>query len=248
MATYRCLIPHLCVPDLPGGGVAYNRRPMPKKTISQRDAERRSEARRRARLLAQGRDTEEEAEDEAVDAPAARPPVSILQRIFPPVAPLPGKPDPLAGFDYSGSLRPLALTLWLTRRNLFAGLGMGVLWAGTYILTVQYVGTLVGSIASFASFGSLVAAGWIGWQKPWLYGLIASVIGYLLYTAYAIAVITTTPPVGEPLTPSQMALGLTFNGLMQAGIGALAGFYGGYLRRRLADPTSRQAAAARRRR
>ena len=35
--------------------VAYNRRPMTKRTPAQRDAERRAEARRRARLVAQGR-------------------------------------------------------------------------------------------------------------------------------------------------------------------------------------------------
>jgi hypothetical protein len=221
---------------------------MPKKTLSQRDAERRAEARRRARLEAQGRLPEDESDDRPADAPPARPQLPFLQRIFPPVPPLPGKPDPLAGFTYTGSLRPLVLTLWLTRRNLFAGVGMGLLWAAAYILTVQYVGSLVGSIASFASFGSLVAAGWIGWQKPWVYGLVASVIGYLLYTAYALFVLATTTAVQQPLTPAQLALGLAFNGLMQAGIGALAGFYGGYLRRRLADPANRQAAAARRRR
>lgn len=199
-------------------------------------------------MEAQGRPPEDEASDEPADAPPARPQLSFFQRIFPPVPPLPGKPDPLAGFDYSGSLRPLALTLWLTRRNLFAGVAMGMLWAAAYIITIQYVGTVVGSVASFASFGSLVAAGWIGWQKPWLYGLVAAVIGYLLYIAYALFVLATTPQVGQVLTGQQIALGLLFNGLMQAGIGALAGFYGGYLRRRIADPTNRQAAAARRRR
>lgn len=221
---------------------------MPKKTLSQRDAERRAEARRRARLEAQGRLPEDEGENEPTDASPARPQLSFLQRIFPPVPALPGKPDPLAGFTYNGSLRPLAMTLWLTRRNLFAGVAMGMLWAAAYIVTFQYVGTVVGSVASFASFGSLVAAGWIGWQKPWLYGLVAAVIGYLLYIAYALFVLATTVPLEPQLTSAQIALGLLFNGLMQAGIGALAGFYGGYLRRRLADPANRQAAAARRRR
>jgi hypothetical protein len=106
----------------------------------------------------------------------------------------------------------------------------------------------VGSIASFASFGALVAAGWIGWQRPWLYGFVAAVIGYVIYTIYVIIALAGNPALNQPGATTQAALFLVTNGVLQAGIGALAGFYGGYLRRRMADPTSRQQTAARRRR
>ena len=218
---------------------------MSKKTAAQRDAERRAEARRRSRLVAQGR-VMEEAEDESEAVPAQRPSMSFLQRLFPPAAPLPGKPPPLSGFTYSGRMRPVVLGGWLIRQNLFAGFGMGILWAATYVLLDQYGQSLAGTIASFISFGSLVAAGWIGWRRPWFYGFVAALIGYLLYAPYF--AIVTAQGFSPPATLSQIATYLATNGVLQVGIGALAGFYGGYLRRRLADPATRQAAADRRRR
>ena len=218
---------------------------MCKKTAAQRDAERRAEARRRSRLVAQGR-VMEEAEDESEAAPAQRPSMSFLQRLFPPAAPLPGKPPPLSGFTYTGRMRPVVLGGWLIRQNLFAGIGMGILWAATYVLLDQYGQSLAGTIASFISFGSLVAAGWIGWRRPWFYGFVAALIGYLLYAPYF--AIVTAQGFSPPATLSQIATYLATNGVLQVGIGALAGFYGGYLRRRLADPATRQAAADRRRR
>ena len=221
---------------------------MTKRSSAPRDAERRAEARRRARLAAQGRVDEGEAQDQAPDAPARPRPLPLLQRLFPPAAPLPGKPDPLAGFAYTGALRPVVQSLWLIPRNLYAGIGMGVLWAASYVVTVQNTGSLVGTIASFVSFGSLVAAGWLGWQRPWLYGFVAAVVGYLLYAAYVVYIFAGDPSIATPGAKSQLATYLFVNGLLQAGIGALAGFYGGYLRRRLADPATRQASAARRRR
>ncbi|MEX0626846.1 MAG: hypothetical protein WD402_09890 [Chloroflexota bacterium] len=220
---------------------------MSKKTSAALDAERRAEARRRARLQAQGR-LEDEEQDEVEAAPARRPSGSLLRRLFPPAAPLPGKPDPLAGFTYTGRLRPVVSSLWLIPRNPLAGIVMGLLWAAAYIITVQEGRSVVGSIASFVSFGALVAAGWIGWQRPWLYGFVAAVIGYLLYAGYAIFALAGTAALDEPGATTLAATYLLTNGILQAGIGALAGFYGGYLRRRMADPATRQAAAARRRR
>jgi hypothetical protein len=233
---------------------------MSKKSSAQRAAASRSDARRRARLIAQGRVPEED-EEQVAAAPTRAPSLSLFQRIFPPAPPLPGKPDPLAGFTYGGPLRPLAVAGWLIRRNLFAGVGMGVLWAAAYVLTVQYGQSLVGTLASFVAFGALVAAGWLGWQKPWLYGLVAAVIGYALYASYLAFSLTSAPAILETLRNvpfgyllvgrADPAAGVTFfvtNGAIQTGIGAVAGFYGGYLRRRIADPATRQAAAARRRR
>jgi hypothetical protein len=155
----------------------------------------------------------------------------------------------MIGFTYTGRLRPLASSLWLIGRNPLAGIGMGVLWALAYVLTVQYSPGITGTIASFVSFGALVAAGWIGWQRPWLYGLVAAIIGYLAYSGFVVYILLTDPaaPTGAA-DRSQLVLYLLTNGVLQAAIGALAGFYGGYLRRRIADPATRQAAAARRRR
>ena len=225
---------------------------MSKKSAAQQDAERRAEARRRARLQAQGRVVEDEEdeveEDEVEEAPAGRPAPSLLQRLFPPAAPLAGKPDPFIGFNYTGRLRPVVANLWLIPRNLFASVGMGLLWTATYIMVDQYAGTTVGSIASFVSFGALVAAGWIGWQRPWLFGLAAATIGFLIYTPYFIYSVARAPAVIPPISASQVALVLLTNGLVQVGIGALAGFYGGYLRRRLADPATRRQPEPRRRR
>ena len=219
---------------------------MSKKSAAQHDAERRAEARRRARLQAQGRVVEEELEEEP-EAGAARPSMTLMQRLFPPAAPLAGKPDPFIGFTYSGRFRPIVANLWLIPRNLFAGVGMGLLWAASYIMVDQYAGTAIGSIASFVSFGTLVAAGWIGWQRPWLFGLAAAAIGYLIYAPYFIYSVVTSPVAAGLVTGSQIALVLITNGLVQLGVGALAGFYGGYLRRRLADPAVRQPASRRRR-
>jgi hypothetical protein len=221
---------------------------MPKKTAAQRDAERRAEARRRARLQAQGRIPDAEVDEEEAEAPARPATLSFFQRLFPPTAPLPGKGDPMAGFTYTGRFRPLVANLWLIPRNLYAGIGMGVLWAAAYVLTVQEARSTIGTVASFVSFGSLVAAGWFGWQRPWLYGLVAAILGYILYSGFFIYLVATDKAAASVVTSSQVTAYLVTNGLVQAGIGALAGFYGGYLRRRLADPANRQAAAARRRR
>ena len=219
---------------------------MSKKTAAQQDADRRAEARRRARLQAQGRLDEEQVEEPEAE-PVRRSSMPLMQRLFPPAAPLPGKGDPFAGFSYTGRFRPLVANLWLIPRNLFAGVGMGILWAATYIMVDQYAGTTIGSIASFVSFGTLVAAGWIGWQRPWLFGLTAAAIGYLIYAPYFIYSIASTGAAAL-VTGSQVALVLVTNGLVQLGIGALAGFYGGYLRRRLADPATRRQPESRRRR
>ena len=213
------------------------------------DAERRAEARRRARLMAQGR-LDAEVEEEVLPAPARPPAGSFLQRIFPPVAPLPGKPDPLEGFSYNGgrALRPIALGLWLIRQNLYASLGMGVLWAACSVVFAQDPKSMVGTVASLAAYGSLFSAGWIGWRRPWVYGLVAAVFGWILYAGWFIYSLSSISGLTKPL-PSALFVSLAVNAVLQAAIpGAIFGFYGGYLRRRLRDPATRQATPARRRR
>jgi hypothetical protein len=199
-------------------------------------------------MQAQGRASEDEEQDEDEVAPARPRSTPLFERLFPPAAPLAGKPDPMAGFTYTGRFRLVASSLWLLPRNLFAGVAMGILWAASYILVDQYPGTIIGSVASFVSFGALVAAGWIGWQRPWLFGLAAATIGYLLYAPYFLYAVASRAPAGS-LAPaaSQIAVVLVTNGTLQIAIGALAGFYGGYLRKRLADPAMRRAPAPRRR-
>jgi len=211
-----------------------------------RDAAARAEARRRARLVAQGRadDVEESAEEAAPVASRARP--SLLKSIFPPAAPLPNKPDPMLGFSYSGPLRPVVASLWLIMRNPLAGLGMGVIWAVAWAVTSAYSRSTMGTIASFVSFGALVAAGVIGWQRPWLYGLTAAIVGYLIYAAYV--VIGLSGQLTDAGASATLAQFLLINGTLQAFIGGLAGFYGGYLRRRFADPNLRAQQQARRKR
>jgi hypothetical protein len=249
---------------------------MPKKSASRRDAERRAEARRRTRLAAQGQSAEQEDEEPETAAPARRAGTPLLQRFFPPAPPLPGKSEPLRGFTYAGRFSFVVSSLWLIPRNLIAGVGMGAVWAISYLLSVQLAGSLPGTIAAFVSFGALVAAGWLGWQRPWLYGFVAAVVGYLIYAGYVVYTAVTAPALSlgslldQPFVP-QAALDLSgglkhflqgpagpsvgliaqflaANGAMQAGIGALAGFYGGYLRRRLAEPGARKGAAPQRRR
>jgi hypothetical protein len=211
-----------------------------------RDAAARAEARRRARLSAQGRldETEDATEAEAPVAARSRP--SLLKSIFPPAAPLPGKGDPLAGFNYSGQLRPVVASLWLIVRNPIAGLGMGLIWAVAWAVTSAYSRSTAGTVASFVSFGALVAAGIIGWQRPWLYGLTAAVFGYVIYAAYV--VIGLSGQLNDNSASATLAQFLLINGTLQAFIGGLAGFYGGYLRRRFADPNLRAQQQARKKR
>ncbi|MDH4334889.1 MAG: hypothetical protein OEW24_06470 [Chloroflexota bacterium] len=218
---------------------------MAKKTLSRREAEARAEARRRSRMLARGETIDDSAgEDEPMPA-SGRQSLTFLQRIFPPAPPLPGKTDPLLGFTYSGPLPQVVSSFWLIRRNLYAGVGMGILWAAAYIVTVLYAQSVIGVSASFLSFGSLVAAGWLGWQRPWLYGLVAAVVGYVLFASYFSYLAANDP--GAPVAAGELAQYLFSNGLLQVGIGALAGFYGGYLRRRFSDPNLRREQARRKR-
>lgn len=233
---------------------------------TRRQATDRADARRRSRQLERGDEVDYAEEDEPSLEAGARPsgPAGLFGRLFPPAPRLPGKPDPLASFTYSGPFRGVVAGLYLVALNPRGWLLPGIAWAVAQ--TVSYINLLTAS-AYTRQFGvappnyglieivgllgtvfAVVAAGWIGWQRPWLYGLVAAVIGYLLYTIYVIVALAGNPALNEPGATTQAALFLITNGVLQAGIGALAGFYGGYLRRRIADPSARQQSAARRRR
>jgi hypothetical protein len=157
-----------------------------------RGASSRAEARRRARLAAQGQTVDDDVE-EAATSPE-RPPQGggFLSRLFPPAPPLPGHERPFEGFSYAGrpAFRGIAEAIWLLARNPLAWIGMGALWAVSRLLTDQ---TAIGIIMSVVSFGSLIAAGWLGWRRPWLYGLAAALLGWLAVLLVLLTLLVTNP-------------------------------------------------------
>jgi hypothetical protein len=152
-------------------------------------------------------------------------------------APLPGRGDPLAGFDTAGPLRPIRERLFLLRNNLIAWVVPGIVAFIGFLASIFYAQGLLGLLGTFLLFGSLVAAGWVGWQRPTLFGTAASLVGYLFSVGlilYTFASQGAGPDTFET-TPGQLAVRLVSDGLIQAGLGFLGGWYGGYLRRRQAQ-------------
>ena len=203
--------------------------------MSTRSADERSraEARRRARLAARGELSHEDAiADEASETPATRG-GGLLSRIFPPAPPLPNRPDPLAGFDPDGPLRPVRERIFLLRSNPLAWLVTGVVAFIGFLASIFYAQGLLGLLGTFVLFGSLVAAGWFGWQRPTLFGTAASLVGYLLSAGLILYTFASQGAGPDTFgTPGQLALRLVTDGVIQAGLGFLGGWYGGYLRRR----------------
>jgi hypothetical protein len=92
----------------------------------------------------------------------------------------------------------------------------------------QLIDTLILVIGAFAIF----AAGWMGWQRPWLFGVAAVVAGTLLEAIFVVLL-----PNAAAVAPAGLAAlfsAIILNSLPQALFGAFLGWYGGYLRRRLA--------------
>jgi len=195
-----------------------------------RDERRRAEARRRARLAARGELPEDDDEPEAVEAPATG---GFLSRLFPPAPPLPGRPDPLAGFDASRPLRPLRERAFLLSRNVPAWLVMGVIAFVGYLASEFYGNSILGLLGNFVMFGSLIAAGWFGWQRPTLYGTAASLLSFVLLAAYVLVFFAQRGASPDTFGSTGELLGtLVLRGLYQGALGFLGGWYGGYLRRR----------------
>lgn len=202
-----------------------------------RSEQDRAEARRRARHAAQGKETfaEETAPDTAASA-SGRPP-NILARLFPPAPPLPGKGDALAGFTYPGRFRGIVAGAWLLAHH---PLPWGVAAAGWAILQLALLITARQNLVAFGitlgQYGLLIGAGWVGWWRPWLFGAAAGVFGVFLHAVIA-GLITIQSGQGTDaavaVVGSLTAL-VTLYGL----VGAFAGFYGGYLRRRMATPAA----------
>jgi hypothetical protein len=193
----------------------------------------RAEARRRARLAARGElPPEEPADIEQETAQGG----GFLGRIFPAAPPLPGRPDPLAGFDTTGPMRPVRERLFLLRQApLVWILGGFVAFLGD--IALRYWGTQIfGLIGTVAQFGALIAAGWFGWRRPTLYGTAAGLVGFALSTIFILWVFAALGAPPETFgTPVDLAGRLVVQGAWWAGLGFLGGWYGGYLRRRQAQ-------------
>lgn len=190
----------------------------------------RTEARRRARLAARGELHEPDHQ------PEERAPVKsggFLSRIFPAAPPLPNRPDPLAGYDGSGPLRPVTERLYLLRHNLLAWIIPGLLAFAGLLASLQYATSPIGFIGTFVMFGGLIGAGWFGWQRPTLYGTAAGLLAFFIASAVVLLAFAQRGAGPETFGGSAQAIGgLTLQAAYQAGLGFLGGWYGGYLRRR----------------
>jgi hypothetical protein len=210
------------------------------------DRASRAEARRRARLIARG----ELPPDEPAEAHEAEPKEQggggFLRNLFPAAPPLPGRPDPLAGFDPSGPMRPIRERLFLLRKTWLVWVLAGIGALIGYVAYRFYVQGLLGVVGMFVMFGALIGAGWYGWQRPTLVGTAAGILSFVLVVGL---VLVSFAMQGVPPdtfgTPGDLAAILAVEGLYQAGLGFLGGWYGGYLRRRQAQ-VSAQARRARR--
>ena len=190
---------------------------------------------------------DDEPSAEAGNRPAG--PAGLFGRLFPPAPPLPGKPDPLAGFTYSGPFRGVASALYLLAFNPRGWLLPGIAWAVAQ--TVSYVNLLTAAaygqqfqsappnyglieiVGLLATVFAVVAAGWIGWQRPWLFGLAASVAGTLIQATILGLLIDPVPFANA--TFGSVFTAITINQVLQLqwALGAVIGWYGGYLRRRM---------------
>ena len=206
----------------------------------------RAEARRRARLAARGELPEEPGEPPVATEDQAR--GGFLTRLFPPAPPLPNKPPPLAGFDESGPMRPVRERLFLLRRNPLAWIATGLVAAvGNYASLVFGPTDLLTFLGTMLRFGALIAAGWMGWQRPALYGTAAAILSFFIF----VAAIILSPAVGGPtlavFSEAGVVTQLLVDGGFQAALGFLAGWYGGYLRRRQTQLNADRGRAGRRR-
>jgi hypothetical protein len=204
---------------------------MPTRSTDDRYASR-AEARRRARLAARG-EVPDEPDEEHRAAESTEPRGGFLRRIFPPAPPLPNRPDPLAGFDPDGPMRPVRERLFLLRSNLKAWVLPGIVaFIGLYA-SFFYATSFVGMLATFVQFGALIAAGWFGWQRPTLFGATAGALSGILTGALILLDFARIGAETETLGGTGAVLTQTLlTAIYQAAFGFLGGWYGGYLRRR----------------
>ena len=199
-------------------------------------------------MLERGEELPAEAErDEESDGTRAPAGGGVLGRLFPPAPPLPNRPDPLAGLHYNGPFRSVVGAAYLLANHPRAWLLPAIPWAAAQTLAylsppsnspVQIITVLISVVA-------VIAAGWIGWERPWLFGLAAVVAGTLIQ---AIFLAFLFDPLGvEATSAGNVFIGIVVFQILQLQwiLGAFIGWYGGYLRRRLAasnppPPTNRR--------
>jgi hypothetical protein len=212
-----------------------------------RTSAERAEARRRSRKVARGEEPLPAADAAAAAATStsARP-GGLFARLFPPAPPLPGKGDPLAGFTYSGRFRGQVAGAWLLARH---PLIWGAAGAGWAVLQLALLMVARQNVAAFAitlgQYGLLIGAGWFAWWRPWLFGTAAGVFGVILHAIIAgIVTVQSGEDLAEAIALVGSLLALIF---LYGLVGAFAGFYGGYLRRRMATPVPTKGAKGKRR-
>jgi hypothetical protein len=226
---------------------------------TRREAASRAEARRRARQIDRGDEAAEVEEEASAEDTAARPSATggLLGRLFPPAPPLPNKPDPLAGFSYQGPFRSAVAGVYLLANHPRFWVPMAIAWGVTQVFSelnrtagsafVVRFGTLppnyalIDTVIQIVGAMAILAAGWFGWQRPWLFGVAAVVAGTLIRATFRVLLPTSgADSFGDV---AALFLLITLDSLPLAIFGAFLGWYGGYLRRRLAvaqPPPQRQ--------
>jgi hypothetical protein len=234
---YRSLIARLPLGSLPVQSAAMS--------TDDRSASR-AEARRRARLAARGQ--LHEPEEAIPDEEPSRTRGGFLGRMFPTAPPLPNRPDPMAGYSGGGPFRPVTSRVHLLRDNLLAWLvpALGAFFG--LMATLTYRGGLLEMLGTFLLFGSLIAAGWFGWQRPTLFGTAASMLGYFVALALVFAFFSTRgAAIGAFGDSVEIVASFTIQGVFYAVLGFIGGWYGGYLRRRQTQLSADQRGRQRRR-
>ncbi len=199
-------------------------------------------------MAARGELPEDVSDEPVADEPTAtsRPGGGILGRLFPPAPPLPNRPDPLAGFEGTGPMRPITSRIYLLRRNPLAWIVPGILAFVGFYASFTYATDPLGLFGTFLLFGALIGAGWLGWQRPSLFGISAALLGFVIATAivlFTFASLGATPETFEPV----VILNLFVQALYQSALGFLGGWYGGYLRRRQTQLSGQRTVRSRRR-
>jgi hypothetical protein len=187
-------------------------------------------------MIARGEAPEPEDADEVRDEPSGEQRGGFLRTLFPPAPPLPNRPDPLARFDRTGPMPPVRERLFLLRANPLAWiLPSAVAFIG--LSASRFYGpTLIGMLATFVQFGALIAAGWMGWQRPGLYGATAGLISGVLSAGLILLVYAQLgAPPGETFGVEAVVLQTALELVYWGALGFVGGWYGGYLRRRQAQ-------------
>ena len=72
------------------------------------------------------------------------------------------------------------MRIFLLRENLLAWIAPGLVAFVGFLASFSYAGGVVSLLGTFVLFGALIGAGWFGWQRPTLYGVAASLLGFVI--------------------------------------------------------------------